>query len=390
MRRVSFIRKKLYVYLLKELLLFFLLSVAVFTFILVISNLGRLADQVVNKGVGIIDILMLIIYSSPKFFIFTFPMAFLLSSVVSLGRLSSENEILALKASGVNLQYLFIPVAIFGTAVFLAGFLNNAYLLSSSSQKFQDTLMDCVRKGFSIDDKEGIFNDSIKGVVIYIDKVDTSRKALSGVVISDDRDEGVRQTMTAQEGAVNIDTSSLDMSFRLKNGSLQIWEKATDAYRSISFKDHVFSLNLATLLPKEWRKRPYEMDISELKKKIRTAKPANRYDLTLEIYKKFSIPFSIIAFVLLTVPLGIKRRTEGVFSGVVFSIVIFICYYMLSALFENMGRAYEISPLLICFAPNIVFSLIGVVLLTGINREGPGRLTERIRQIWEPYFAKIR
>ncbi len=390
MNGIGSLHKKFHVYLLKELLLLFLLSLAVFTFILVISSLGRLADQVINKGVGLTDIVLLILFSSPKFLTFTLPMAFLLSSVVTLGRLSSENEILALKASGVNLRSLFVPVAIFGFAVFLAGFLNSSLLLSKSSQAFHDTLVNIVKKGFSLEDKEGIFNDTIKGVVIYIDKIDTKKKNLAGIVISDDRNEGVRQTITAEKGAVNVDTTSLDVSFRLRNGSLQRWEKPSDTYQNISFKDYIFSLNLAGLLPKEWRKRPYEMDIGELRKARFLAKPEARYDFTIEIFKKFSIPFSIVAFALLTVPLGIRRKSEGKFSGVVYSLLIFISYYMLSAVFENVGRSFLLPPLLICFLPNLIFSATGVCMLTGLNSEGSWRIVDRVKRLWEPHFAKTR
>jgi len=267
MKRVRFFRRKFYFYLLKELVLLFFLSLAVFTFILVMSRLGKMADLVINRGVDFKDIVLLIAYSCPPFLTFTLPMAFLLSTVVVLGRLSSENEILALKASGVNLMYLFVPISMLGVAVFFAGFLNNSLLLSKSSDAFRTTLADIAKKGISIEDKEGIFNDSIPGVVIYIDKVDTRNRVLSGVVISDDRDEAARQTVTAQTGAVNVDTGTLDLSFKLKNGSLQRWEKQADAYRSLSFKDYTFSLNLASVLPnREFRKRPYEMDINELRK----------------------------------------------------------------------------------------------------------------------------
>ena len=207
MKRARFFRRKFYFYLLKELVLLFFLSLAVFTFILVMSRLGKMADLVINKGVDFKDIVLLIAYSCPPFLTFTLPMAFLLSTVVVLGRLSSENEILALKASGVNLMYLFVPIAMLGVAVFFAGFLNNSLLLSKSSDAFRTTLAEIAKKGISIEDKEGIFNDTIPGVVIYIDKVDTRNRALSGIVISDDRDETARQTVTAQTGAVNVDTN---------------------------------------------------------------------------------------------------------------------------------------------------------------------------------------
>jgi lipopolysaccharide export system permease protein len=390
MKWAGIFRKKFYIYLLKELVLLFLLSLAVFTFVLVLSSLGRLADQVVNKGVGLGDIILLIVYSSPKFFTFTLPMAFLLSSVVALGRLSAENEILALKASGINLYYLFVPVSIFAAVVIFIAVLNSNFLLSRSSQAFHNTLAGIIKKGFSIQDKEGVFNDSIKGVVIYIDRVDTKNKNLTGIVISDDRDENSRVTITAERGNVNIDTDTLDMSFRLNHGSLQMWERSADVYRSLSFKDYTFSLNLTSLLPKEWRKRPYEMDIGELRRALLKAKGDSKYDLRLEIYKKASIPLSIVAFLLLTVPLGIRRRTEGKFSAVVYSLLIFICYYMLSALFDNIGKTYNIWPLAVSFAPNLLFSALGIYLLGGLNKEVHGTIFDRIKRLWEPYFAKIR
>ena len=163
MKRARFFRRKFYFYLLKELVLLFFLSLAVFTFILVMSRLGKMADLVINKGVDFKDIVLLIAYSCPPFLTFTLPMAFLLSTVVVLGRLSSENEILALKASGVNLMYLFVPIAMLGVAVFFAGFLNNSLLLSKSSDAFRTTLAEIAKKGISIEDKEGIFNDTIPG-----------------------------------------------------------------------------------------------------------------------------------------------------------------------------------------------------------------------------------
>jgi lipopolysaccharide export system permease protein len=384
--------KRFYIYFLKELVVLFCLSLAVFTFILVVSRLGKITDLVINKGVDLKDIFLLIAYSSPPFFTFTLPMAFLLSSVVVLGRLSSENEILALKANGVNLAYLFVPISILGLFVFVAGFLNTGLLVGKSSEAFRNTLLNIAKKGISIEDKEGVFNDSIPGIVIYIDKVDTKTKNLTGIIISDDRDEAAKQTVTAAKGSVNIDTNTFDLSFILTNGSLQRWEKTTDTYRSLSFKNYTFSLNLMTILPynRELRKKPFEMDWQELKKAFAKATGERKYELSVEMYKKFSVPFSVVSFILLTVPLGIKRKTEGKFSGVVYSLLIFISYYILSALTENVGRVYEVWPLLVCFAPNIAFCLVGIWLLRRLNGEDHNGLLFRLKGLWEPYIAKIK
>jgi lipopolysaccharide export system permease protein len=118
-------------------------------------------------------------------------MAFLLSTIVVLGRLSTENEILALKASGVNLKCLFMPLIAVAAAITFFGLLNASTLLPKSGNLFRDTLLNIVKKGISLDDKEGAFNDTLPDIVVYIDKVDTKDKHLTGILVADDRDKNV-------------------------------------------------------------------------------------------------------------------------------------------------------------------------------------------------------
>lgn len=382
--------KKFYLYFLKELLSLFVLSVGIFTFIMVLSRLGKLTDLVINKGVGLLDIVLLIIYSAPAYLTFTLPMAFLLSTIVVLGRQSSENELLALKANGIDLRYLFVPVLGLAIGIFLVGVADTTFLLSKSSEAFRTTLITIAKKGISIDDREGVFNDAIPGIVVYIDKVDTKTRNLSGIILSDDRDETIKQTISAEKGLVSLDVSSFDLSFLLENGTVHRWEKQQDSYQSLSFKSYVFAMNLMNILPynRELRKRPYEMSMGEMKKAISKADASHRYDLYLEVYKKFSIPFSSIAFVPLIVPLGIRRRTEGKFSGIVYSLVLFLSYYILTAFVENTGKSYQIPPVLVAFAPSLVFCLAGFSLMRGVNAEVHTTILQRLKTRWEQLNVK--
>ena len=384
--------KRLYLYLFNELVSLFFLSLLIFTFILVMSRLGRIADLVINKGVDLSDILFLILYSFPAYLTFTFPMAFLLATIVVLGRLSSENEILALKASGIDLRYLLVPFGVLGIAISLVGVLNTTVFVSHAAEAFRDTLLDIAKKSISVEDKEGIFNDSIPGVVIFIEKVDRSNRSLSGILISDDRDEGVKQTISADRGIMNLDAGTLDLSFTLHNGSLHRWEKGSDTYRTVSFKDYVFAMNLMTVLAhnRELKRKPHEMSLHELMAKHQAATEDEQYDWVLEIYKKFTIPLAAAVFVLVGVPLGVTRRAEGKFSGVVYSLLIFISYYILIALTENTGRQYKISPLLITITPNILVAVTGVYLLRHLNTEEQARTPGPWRYVLEKLAEKVK
>jgi lipopolysaccharide export system permease protein len=384
--------KKFHLYILKELSYILLLSLAILTFILVMNRLGKLTDLVINKGVELIDIVLLIIYSSPPFLTFTLPMAFLLSTIVTLGRLSTENEILALKASGVNLRCLFVPIASVGILITAIALFNTNLLLPTSANLFRDTLVNVLKKGITVDDKEGIFNDTIPGVVIYIDKVDPQSNKLTGVLVSDDRNKDEKQTISASNGFIHLDPVTLDLSFILYNGSLHKWEKKNDTYRTVSFKDYTFMINLANMLPPSAgvRKRPFEMDRKELRKAMELVNKDRQYDLQIEIYKKITIPMSALAFILLTVPLGIRRKVEGRFSGIIYSLVLFVFYYFLMALTENLGKTLLIPPLLVVSIPNTTIVLLGLYLLRNLNVEEPTKTSQTIRFFWTRYLEKAK
>jgi lipopolysaccharide export system permease protein len=389
---LQIVNRRFFLYLLKELSYIFLLSLGILTFILVMSRLGKLADLVINKGVDLKDILLLIAYSSPPYLTFTLPMAFLLSTIVVLGRLSTENEILALKASGVNLSLLFVPIAAVGLLITLVALLNTNMLLPTSADRFRDTLLNIVKKGITIEDKEGIFNDTIPGVVIYIDKVDAKSKRLSGIIVADDRDKNLKQTISASSGMINLDPSTFELSFILQNGSLHRWEINEDAYRTVSFKDYTFTMNLGNMLPQgaAVRKRAFEMDRAELSKAMSSADPDRQYELLLEIYKKISIPLASLAFVLLTVPLGIRRKVEGKFSGIIYSLLLFVLYYVLMALTENVGKTMHLPAILTAFIPNVIIALFGVYLVRNLNEEEQTRISQTMRYMWVRYLEKTK
>lgn len=393
MKLLKKIPLKFNMYLLKELAGILFLSLGILTFILVLSRLGKIADLVINKGVGFRDIIALVAFSVPPYLTFTLPMAFLLSVIVVLGRLSTENEILALKASGVNLMWLFVPITFVGLIVTTCGLFNTNVLLPRCSGLFRETLIEVIKKGISVDDKEGVFNDSVPGVVIYINKVDTAKRTLTGIVVSDDRDKSVKQTISASKGFVNIDSDTFQLYFMLQDGTLHRWEKATDTYRSVSFQDYTFTMNLSQMVQTGGvsRKLAYEMDRNELKKALKTATNKDQqYDLLLEIYKKISLPLSSLAFIILTIPLGVKRKVEGKFSGTLYSLLLFIFYYVLIAMTDSLGKNIHAPPYIVTFLPNTVIAVMGLYLLRGLNKEEHVTISQRLKYLWVYCLEKVK
>src|SRR3989344_4963128 len=97
-------------YILKEFFHSFTLSIIVFTFVLLIGNIIRLADLLINKGVDMISVVRLFFYLIPWLSTFTLPIAALTAVILTFGRLSSDGELTAMKASGVSFYRISFPV----------------------------------------------------------------------------------------------------------------------------------------------------------------------------------------------------------------------------------------------------------------------------------------
>ncbi|MCK7522749.1 MAG: LptF/LptG family permease [Ignavibacteriales bacterium] len=116
-----------------------------------------------------------------------------------------------------------------------------------------------------------------------------------------------------------------------------------------------------------------------------------QYDLQIEIYKKMTnTPVMPWHLSFLTVPLGIRRKIEGRFSGIIYSLVLFVFYYILMALTENLGRTLRIPPLLIASIPNTAIVLLGLYLLRNLNVEEPTKASQTIRFFWTRYLEKAK
>src|SRR3990167_5334491 len=109
-------------YILKEFSHAFLLSIVVFTFILLVGNIIKLADLVINKGVDILSVLKLFLYLIPWLLSFTLPVAALTAVILTFGRFSSDGELTAMKASGVSLYRAATPVLMIGVIFSFASF----------------------------------------------------------------------------------------------------------------------------------------------------------------------------------------------------------------------------------------------------------------------------
>ncbi len=347
----------------------------------------------VNKGVPLEYILKLLYFLFPSFLSLTIPMATLLSVMLAFNRLSSDNEVTALKASGISLYQMMPPVLVFAFCAFLATTLLALHAVPKANLASRALLYEVASTKANVGIRERVFNDDFDGLVLYIEQVKPKSFRWENIFISDSRNPAELYTIIAREGEILSDPQALAVILRLKNGSIHKLGKQPDAYQKIDFNTYDLRLYLKTGLKekKTEEKHPSDMTLSELSQAVEVlrAKKADVKIQWVKIHEKFSIPFACLIFGIIGIPLGAQSRVaRGSKSrGFSWSIGVFLVYYLLTNAGTSLAERGVVPLEVGMWAPNVIFLVLGIYLLVKAAHESPVRLLvwiqkaiERLRQ----------
>ncbi|WP_054690038.1 LptF/LptG family permease [Desulfosarcina cetonica] len=187
-------------YLFLEMLPPFFINLAFFSFIFLMKQILDITDMIVNHRVGVGPVFLLLIYTMPYFLQYVIPMSVMMAVLLTLLRMSSDNEIMALKAGGVSIYRLLPPILAFslmGTVV--TGFMTIAGV-PVGAERFKTLLFDVATANLNVSLKERTFNDNFKDVMIYVNRIDPKTRELHQVLIEDGRTADVNNTVVARVG----------------------------------------------------------------------------------------------------------------------------------------------------------------------------------------------
>jgi lipopolysaccharide export system permease protein len=369
--------KTLNLYLLKELFPAFVLGLVGFTGVLLTGRILQLTDLFVNKGFPLIHILAFLYYLLPSFLVLTIPMATLLAVLLTFNRLASDNEITALKASGVRLYQLTPPVIGLSAFALILTVLLSLYVLPRANYSSRTLLYEMASTRAHAGVKERVFNDEFEGLVFYVERVVPKTLHWENVFISDSRSTAETYSIIAREGDVLSDPASLTVTLRLRNGAIHKLGKEAEAYQKIDFNNYDLRLDLKTgmKLKQSDQKHPADMSLRELGTAIQAlrSKKADARPQMVKVHEKFSIPFACLVFGIIAVPLGVQARTSrsGKSMGLAWSIGVLLVYYLLTNAGTSLAERGIILLEVGMWAANATFLALGVYLLVKAARESP-------------------
>lgn len=348
-------------YILKQVIELFLMGVFVFTSIIFASDTFiTLIKQIAKFGIPFKVAFIIILLNLPSVIVMTIPMGVLLSTVMTLNRLSLSSEITVMRACGIGLNRIAKPIFIFAIIMSLSSFIINESVVPVMTKQAKDLALWALGQKNIPNGKENfVFKElSDNGTLKRLFYVGACRdKTLYNITVLDNAKDGTLQVLQAREGK----TSPQGWVFE-KGATYTIGNRGQVLNTTLFDTSTVqFGLDLSKEMNKNLAK---EMNFTKLFKFLKKTdiSEKDRQIYSIELYDKIALPITTIVFVLLGVPLAITPPRVRYNRGFLFSILIIFAYYIVRALSISFGEAGSLLPFFAAWLPNIVLTVWGVLL----------------------------
>lgn len=358
----------------RELLVNVLFAIAVLSLVLVVGNIFRkLLPLLVNHDVPLQYLLTFIAYVLPFSLIFTIPWGLLTAILLVFGRLSADNELIALRANGVSVTRICVPLAGLALVCTAICLWLNVDVAPAAQEKLRSSIFDLATSNpIALFGGDQVI-DQFPGRKIYVGKKDGNKLENIIVFQMDEHSLPVRVTH-ARTGMLEADLENKRLLLHLYNARYEERDEKNpyDLRRirdGISMAEGTLPISLEELYEKE-KKRPTRsaLSLSELLEQLKSGNRKDRSATRTEINKRFSFPFSCLAFALIGVPLGITTHRRETSVGFATGLLVAIFYFLFIIIADTLRANAKIHPELLVWFPNVLFLVIGGIMFWRLSK----------------------
>lgn len=352
--------KTLRVYILKEHLGPFLVTMGGLTAVLLVGNIIKFAELVISKGVSVFDIIRLVLYLIPYMLSFTVPMACLVAMVLAFGRLSTDYELIAMRASGVAPARLVMPMLVVGLVISTLLMIVNDRVVPASHLAFRRQLKAIGIKRPTAYLEAGTFIKEFPPYVIFVYHVDGDK--LNNVRIYEPQPNGPTRTIIADRGKFEPLPNKQGVKLVLYDGTVD----EADPQRPGSFFKVTFERNTITLRsgqddPQRIGKKLKELTFKELaaERSRLAAEGIEPLPLSLELHRKIASSFAVVVFMAFGLVFGLRLHHHERLITYLWVLGVFILYYLGSVGMNAMALKGWMPAWLAMWMPNVIGGAIG-------------------------------
>jgi len=410
-----FLSKTVFLYILSEMFFAFLICFGFFFFIFFVNQILLMAKEILTKRVPFDQVALLILFSLPTVIAMSAPFACLVGTLMTVGRLTSDNEILVMLSSGLSYKNIFFPAITVGIIISLLSFFTNDVLLPAGTVQFNKLWRKILVSTPALE-MEANSVKRFKGTVIVTGGVKDN--LIENLLIMDRTENGERRIIMANsaelkdggkeglslnlEGAFvhsSKETAREDYDYA-NSDNLQYWvsnEDIIQQYVSVSPREMSSRDVYSTIIEKKadlavrlndrkirmianaaslenilregpagegWNRRMTDVSTFQRDTAALVSISDDR-SITLhviEIYRKFAVPLGAFCFVFLAVSLGLLAKKSGQTVGFIFGNIIAVLYWSMLFIGQTMALRAGTPPFLSMWTPNFFFLFIGIIL----------------------------
>lgn len=357
-------------YITREFISAFFLSIAVFTFVLLVGNFIKMAELIINKGVALLYLVKLVLYLIPYLLSYTVPMAMLTATLIAFGRLSSDNEIMAMRSLGINVLTISMPILVLGILVSLLSIPLNDTLLSKAHFASRKALKEIGLRTPAAYIEAGTFIKDFEGYIVFIHEIKGNK--LRNIRIYQPQENRPTRTITAREGEFIPSAQKGILKLKLIDGISEEPDINNPMhFFKLNFKTYYMTLNMQDKAKlNKLEKKAREMSIKELNEESKKLgqEGIELEPLLTEIHKKIAVSFSAFIFVLIAIPLAIKTHVSEKSISLGISVGVLVIYWLLLAGGTAFALRGVLPPWFAIWMPNIFIGLTGLFLFFMVSK----------------------
>jgi LPS export ABC transporter permease LptG/LPS export ABC transporter permease LptF len=358
-------------YIFKEILFPSLIALVALTFIAFLAfsrEIGWLLELIVRQSATVWDIWAISAAYIPNVLTFTIPMAVLVGILTGFGRMSSDSEAIAFRASGISMIRLLAPVLALGLLAFTANLAMSVWIAPQNAARLRDVGYEFMARQVSLEVKPKIFNESLKDFVLYVQDAAHEGFNWSGILLADMHDPDEVRVTFARAGTVSKDEQHRTFTLTLTDGSTHVVSpRLPNRYSPSTFDTTTLSVPMPEAPPKQNRLLMSEMPTSALWDAVKAGTAT--YEERVEFHKRFALPFACLVFTLAGLPLGVSTTRGSKSMGLILSLILMLLYYLSFVGGSRIAGNAQFSPVLGAWLPNLAFAVLGIVLIARSNRE---------------------
>jgi LPS export ABC transporter permease LptG/LPS export ABC transporter permease LptF len=365
----SFLPRILDGYVLREFFGAFLLVLFGFVLLILVFTFFELVGSIIHNHIALVVVGDYLVNLTPSMLYQITPLAVLIATLVTFGVLNRNSEIIAIKATGISLYRLVVPIVSIAAVLAVSLFLFDQYYLPQANRR-QEALRNIIKgrppQTFLNPEQQWIFGQARPGEparIFYYQFFDPDRNEFANLSVFE-LDPSTFQ-LTRRIFAARASWDAAAGAWRFQDGWVRDFQGAgVTQFRE--FNQSSFPKIQET--PQYFKKenlQSQEMSFGQLRRYIRDLGQSgfDTMRLRVALWHKLAYPFIAVVMAVLAIPFALSMGRRSSLTGIAVAIGIALAYWVLDGLFGAMGNVNYLPAPLAAWSADLLFGLVGSYLL---------------------------